>query len=102
MSNAEKFQLRLASIGAAATILAAAIGALVQLGDDPAGPSTTANCAAIVLRVAELADRYPEVADLYARDVPGLPELADERQVEECGAPRALLMLLARSKSPRD
>lgn len=100
MRAGEKLQLRVAMIGAAATLLAAVLGAGVQLLDDPpAKAESSLNCAATVERVVRIAGLNPRVATLYAQGVFGLPRLAGEGEERSCGDPRILLALLSERRS---
>jgi len=78
------------------TLSLAAVQVLTQPPDRPAQ-----TCRALVEHVADLAEKHPTVADIYAADKgPRLPRLADAEEIRRCGDPAILLRELGRSKAP--
>lgn len=97
MSAKERFQLRLAVLGASASLLAGAIPSCIQLIDDAGqGSGPAVSCSAAIERVAEIEEDHPSVARLYAQEAEYLPDLFSEEEEEACGDPRHLAEELGR------
>jgi hypothetical protein len=70
-----------------------ALGAVTLATDDDPSPPQT--CEALVGKVADLAEKHRDLADLYAKGAENLPRLADAEERKRCGDPLVLLQELA-------
>jgi hypothetical protein len=97
VTRKERFQLRLAVLGASATLLAGVVPSCIQLvGDAEHGSSPAVSCSAAIERVVEIEEDHPRVADLYADEADYLPSLFSAEEEDACGDPAHLAEALGR------
>jgi hypothetical protein len=93
----ERFQLRLAVLGASASLLAGVVPSCIQLVDDAGQDShASVSCSAAIERVVEIEEDHPRVADLYAHEADYLPSLFSPEEKDACGDPAHLVEELGR------
>jgi hypothetical protein len=91
LSRAEKIQYRVATIGAAATFLAATVTPATQLIDERGSAADSPiSCAAAVEKVVEEIEEHPALAHAYDDGAGEMPDLFNEEEEEACGDPQRL------------
>jgi hypothetical protein len=97
LSWSDRLKVRLAVLGASATLLAGMIPSGVQLIDESGQDShSSVSCIAAVERVIEIEEDHPQVGDLYAEEAEYLPSLYSEEEEDACGDPQLLIEELGR------